>query len=183
MPASEALLCLFMSSHGAGHASCGTLTNWITRLELWHSINGAPWLGKKRLARAIKGAASAAPSSSSRSPHLPVLVTHLQMLHEALDLANTFDTLVYAIACIGFWSQCKLVELCLDAPFDPQHHASRSSARKSNTASNGMTYGGFFAPTRKRNLLGTGYIGHAQVASAVQTKPSLIILRSTQTYP
>src|SRR5882724_9794502 len=149
MPASEALLCLFISSHGASHVGHGTLTNWITGLELWHSINGAPWLGKKHLACPIKGAASAAPSPSSRLPCLPILISHLQMLHGALDLANTFDALVDAIVCIGFWSQCRLVELCLDAPFDPQHHASRSSVRKSNMASNRVTYSGFFAPYMK----------------------------------
>jgi len=49
MPATEALLCIFITFHGTGHVGQGMLTNWITGLELWHSINGAPWLGKGTL--------------------------------------------------------------------------------------------------------------------------------------
>ena len=38
MPVTESLLCLFITSHGAGRVGRGTLTNWITGIELWHSI-------------------------------------------------------------------------------------------------------------------------------------------------
>ena len=53
MPASEALLCIFITSHGTGHIGKGSLIK-LTGLELWHTINGAPWLGKHRVSRAVK---------------------------------------------------------------------------------------------------------------------------------
>jgi len=56
MPATKALLCIFITSHGTGHVGQGTLTSWVTGLELWHSINSAPWLGKGHLNHAIKAA-------------------------------------------------------------------------------------------------------------------------------
>jgi len=47
------------------HVGQGMLTNWISGIELWHLINGEPWLGKGHLNCAIKGTASVTPSSSS----------------------------------------------------------------------------------------------------------------------
>jgi hypothetical protein len=45
MPASEALLCLFISTEGAGRVTEGTAASWLSSLEMWHSINGASWNG------------------------------------------------------------------------------------------------------------------------------------------
>ena len=79
MPASEALLCIFITSHGTGHIGKGSLINWLTGLELWHTINGAPWLGKHRVSHTVKGAAASAPPSSFRPPRLPITINHLCM--------------------------------------------------------------------------------------------------------
>ena len=171
MPITEALLCIFNTSHGTGRIGQGTLTNWVTGLELWYSINCVPWLGKGHLNHAIKGATSVTPSSSSCPLHLLVLISHLQSLHATLDLKNTFDASVYAIACISFWSQCRLIELCLDELFDPLHHPSRGSHWKEGTASNGLNYGAFFTPHTKTKPRGvwnywtcSGYICSADKA-------------------
>ncbi|KAF8229212.1 hypothetical protein L208DRAFT_1287590 [Tricholoma matsutake] len=45
MPSSEALLCLFIANQGASSVSEHTVSSWLSSLEMWHSINGAPWHG------------------------------------------------------------------------------------------------------------------------------------------
>ena len=103
MPATESLLCIFITTHGAGKVRKGTLLSWLFGLELWHTINGAPWLGKSRLAHAVKGATSFAPAACFHPPCLPVTIQHLQALQDNLDHTNTFDAAVWAVACIAFW--------------------------------------------------------------------------------
>ena len=65
MPAEEPLLCLFITLHGARQVGKSTLISWLASLKLWHSINGTPWLGRTCLARAVKGAASFTPPTTS----------------------------------------------------------------------------------------------------------------------
>ena len=54
MTASEAILTLFVTAKGAHIVSATTIKHWLLRLELWHTINGAPWLGGSALRRALK---------------------------------------------------------------------------------------------------------------------------------
>jgi len=106
-------------THGAGKVGHSSLATWLLSLEIWHLLNGAPWLGGAQLAQATNGSATAAPSASTRSPRPPVTLAHLNVLHRALNLANTFDASVFAVACFAFWCQCHLNELCIDSTFDP----------------------------------------------------------------
>ena len=106
MPASKSLLSIFITTHGAGRVGKGTLLSWLSGLQLWHVINGAPWNGGACLSQAVKGTASFAPSSSFCAPRLPVMIHHLRILKHDLDITNMFDAAVWAVACIAFWSQC-----------------------------------------------------------------------------
>jgi len=54
MPASEPLLTVFVTCCATGSVSFSTLHHWLLSLELWHEINGAPWLGHSTLKRAVK---------------------------------------------------------------------------------------------------------------------------------
>ena len=154
MPAAEPFLCIFITAHGAGKVGKGTLTSWLTGLKLWHTINGAPWLGKAHLSRAVKGATSFAPPSSTRPPRLPVMIDHLRTMKSNIQLSNPFDAAVWAIACIAFWSQCRLIELCVDGLFNPTQHAPKSTPLKSRKTSTGVEYGGFFSPSTKTKRTG-----------------------------
>src|SRR6266481_1476537 len=127
---------------------------WLMGLELWHTINGAPWLGAARLACTIKGASALAPSSSFRQPRLPVTIQHLRCLKHHLDLSNTFDAATWAVACVAFWCQCHLNKLCSDSQFDPLWQAPKNTPIKTGTTSNHVQYGGFFAPSTKTNPRG-----------------------------
>jgi len=54
MPASEALLTVFVTCHATGSVSSSTLHHWLLGLELWQEINGAPWLGCSTLKWVVK---------------------------------------------------------------------------------------------------------------------------------
>jgi len=107
MPASECLLSTFITTHGAGSVGKGAIKTWLLGVELWHRINGAPWLGGAELQRAVEGSAKLAPKSSHLSKRDPVTIDHIRALHHHLDLTNSFDIAVFAIACIAFWCCCR----------------------------------------------------------------------------
>ena len=65
------------------------------------------------------------PPSSNWNKQIPVMIQHLQALCLHLSLTNTFDAAVFAMACVSFWCQCKLAEMCIDGAFDPSQHATR----------------------------------------------------------
>ena len=181
MLASKSLLSIFITAHGAGRVGKGTLLSWLSGLQLWHVINGAPWNGGARLSRAVKGAASFAPSSSFHAPRLPITIHHLHLLKQDLDVTNTFDAAIWAVACIAFWSQCRLAEVCIDTVFDPKVHASRSSPLKSGFTANGVEFGSFFAPSTKPNHAANGFAGLILVASAALSLLSKITGSLTKT--
>src|ERR1700731_72181 len=51
MPASEPLLALFVAEEGAGQVSGGTISSWLSGLQLWHAFNNALWAGGQILRR------------------------------------------------------------------------------------------------------------------------------------
>jgi hypothetical protein len=64
MPANKALLCLFIANQGAGSVSEHTVSSWLSGLEMWHSINGAPWHSGRILKHTKRGVAKLTPPSS-----------------------------------------------------------------------------------------------------------------------
>src|SRR5882724_10117716 len=54
MPASEALLTMFITCHTTALVSSSTLCHWLLGLELWHEINSSPWLGHSTLKWVVK---------------------------------------------------------------------------------------------------------------------------------
>src|ERR1700722_4153373 len=128
MPASESLLVLF-AADAAGQISASTLNTWLAGLHFWHIINGAVWNGGERLTQIKKGVRKLTPATSKRKKRPPVTIEHIYALRKGLDLTNSFDTSVWAIACVAFWSCCRLGELLIPSPntFDPIKHASRDT--------------------------------------------------------
>ena len=127
MPAPEWLLSAFVTTRGAGDVGKGALSAWILGLQLWHNINNALWSGGAHLKRALQGAARMAPPSLNWNKHIPVTLQHLQALRFHLTLTNTFDAAIFAMACVSFWCQCRLAEVCINGVFDPSRHATQES--------------------------------------------------------
>lgn len=106
MPASDNLLALFVASW-AGKIATTSLENWISGLHFWHTLHGAPWYGNALLRMSTAGLNKLVPESSKRPRRPPVTIEHMHALYRNLDLSNAFDTSVFAVASIAFWSCCR----------------------------------------------------------------------------
>ncbi|KAF8240142.1 hypothetical protein L208DRAFT_1234893 [Tricholoma matsutake] len=102
MLASEILLSSFAAS-AAGSVSESALNNWLAGLQYWHVVNSATWHGSDMLHHV-------------RSKCPPVIIEALTTLKLGLDLSNTFDAAVWAIALVVFWSCCQRVSHHFLAP-------------------------------------------------------------------
>ncbi|KAI5981618.1 DNA breaking-rejoining enzyme [Pisolithus albus] len=151
MPASSELLSMF-AAHYAGKLSQKTLNNWLAALHFWHIVNGAPWHGNDMLRHLV-------PPSSKRAKRPPVTLEALCILHDRLDLSNTFDASVWALASLAFWSCCRLGELLIAPPqaFDPSKHVSRQVLPLSiSTLENGTRHSTFHIPWPSKTTLSLG---------------------------
>ncbi|KAF8573265.1 hypothetical protein K439DRAFT_1665860 [Ramaria rubella] len=137
MPAPEILLCLFVANYGAGKVTSECITSWLAGIHRWHQIHDVPWFGDKALSLTIRGSLYRLTTSLScqtcsgllsETPRPPVTIQHIECLRNNLDLSNTFDAAVFAVATIAFFGCCQLGELTIPSKhtFDPTYHASRS---------------------------------------------------------
>ncbi|KAF8226454.1 hypothetical protein L208DRAFT_1161189, partial [Tricholoma matsutake] len=149
MPASEALLCLFIANWGAGSVSKHTVSSWLSGLEMWHSINGAPWHGGRILKCTKWGVAKLVPPSSREPPCDPVSFECMVALWQHLDLSNTHDSAIWAVACMA----C-LGELLPKSTttFDPTCNVQWSTPIHHGTAPNNHNYLQFKIPWSKTKL-------------------------------
>ena len=150
MPASEVLLSSFIAS-AAGKVATTTVDNWLAGLHFWHTINAAEWHGNDMLAQTRKGVRKLVPISSKRAKRPPVTIEHLYALRKGLDLTNAFDIAVWALACIAFWSCCRLGELTIPSVnlFDADKHVTRSSPLSFNQTASGVDFATCHIPWTK----------------------------------
>ena len=148
MPSSKHLLIAFVASCGAQKVSSITIKHWLLGLELWHIVNGAPWLSASVLKHIVKASLSLAPKSSFHTRCSPVLITHLSSLHHHLDFTNLFNVTVFAITCVSFWGQARLGEVTFNGSFDPLLHATKSGLILAHTSTS-HAYGKLWIPCTK----------------------------------
>ncbi|KAL1750814.1 hypothetical protein FB107DRAFT_294341 [Schizophyllum commune] len=152
MPASEALLSLFVAEMGAGKVHLGTVESWLAALALWHEVNGAQWKGGRVLSRTKKGVANVSSQLlHRRPPRNPVSYPHMVALRRHLDLSNTFDSAVWAVACSAWRGCCRLGELVpiSDSSFHPRRNMCRGTGMKAGTTPGGSEWISLFAPFTK----------------------------------
>lgn len=133
MPASDYLLSSFVAHH-AGSVSGSCIDGWMSALHSWHTINNAPWKGGSSFVSMVKkGATKLAPPP--RPPRAPVTLRHMKALQEGLNMSNSFDAAVWAVATSAFWGCCRLGELTVefDGHMDPGRSVTRAFA--------GVTFG------------------------------------------
>ncbi|KAI6107296.1 hypothetical protein EDD16DRAFT_1695074 [Pisolithus croceorrhizus] len=148
MPASTELLSLF-STHHTSQLSEKMLNNWLTGLHFWHIVNGASWNGNDMLHHIQRGFSKLVPTSSKRAKCPPVTLDALCTLHDWLNLTDTFDAAIWALAAIAFWSCCQLGELLVPSAhsFDSSKHAPHSILPLSiSSLENGTQYSSFHIP-------------------------------------
>ncbi|KAG1811118.1 uncharacterized protein BJ212DRAFT_1278216 [Suillus subaureus] len=129
MPASASLLAAFLAN-AAGTISNSTANSWMAGLHYWHAVNGATWFGTESdvLHHIRRGITKLTPPSSKRACCPPVTLDTLGQLAQGLDLTNSFNIAIFAVACVAFWSCCHLGELLIPSPnvFDLIKHISHS---------------------------------------------------------
>ena len=153
MPTSEAIPTLFIAAKGAHRVLATTIKHQLLSLELWHTVNGAPWLRASALKHALKASVSLAPTSSTRPKRTPITIDHIRSLRCHLDFTDPFEVTVFAVACVMFWAQACLGKLIFDGMFDPALHASRRDFTLSCSTS-GRCYGKLWVPQTKMKPLG-----------------------------
>lgn len=108
MPASGDLLSAFVAD-ASGTVSDSTVNNWLSGIHYWHIVNGADWHGSSSelLRHMRRGLSRLVPPSSKRVCRPPVTLEAFTQLRDGLDLSNSFDISVFAIACVAFWCCCR----------------------------------------------------------------------------
>ncbi|RXW12879.1 hypothetical protein EST38_g12974 [Candolleomyces aberdarensis] len=127
MPASSTLLASFVADQ-ASKASSSSINSWMSAVRTWHIINNAPWHGSSEFVAQVKlGASRMAPASLKKSPRNPVTLEHILALQKNLNPSDSFDAAVWAVACIVFWSCCRLGELTVSSEksFSPRLNVDR----------------------------------------------------------
>lgn len=128
MPASEDLLSAFATVMAASKVGKLTLENWLSGLATWHYIHGFPWKGGRGLRLTKTAVTKVTPLSSIRPKRPPVTIEHMHKLRVGLNLRNSFDSAVWAVATVAFWSCCRLGELTVPSinKFDASRHVSQN---------------------------------------------------------
>ncbi|OBZ72649.1 hypothetical protein A0H81_07917 [Grifola frondosa] len=148
MPAPEPLLAAFIAKW-SGAVARTTIDNWLAGLSFWHAINGAPWQGNKMLRVTCTGALKNEPAKKAKRP--PVTLEHMHALRDRLNLTNSFDAAVYAIACTAFWCCRRLGELVIPSPntFDADKHVAKSAGIRYRKLLGQAEYAVFHIPWTK----------------------------------
>jgi hypothetical protein len=149
MPASESLIVSF-AADAAGCVSLSALNTWLAGLHFWHIVHDAPWHGGERLTQVKKGVWKLVPISSKRKKRPPVTLEHMISLRKGLNLVDSFDASIWAVACVVFWSCCRLGELLIPSPetYVPTKHVA-CDTDLSFSSVNGMPYASLRIPWTK----------------------------------
>ncbi|KAG1790733.1 hypothetical protein EV424DRAFT_1337830 [Suillus variegatus] len=148
MPAPDHLLAAFIASWAGKVAGSTVPKNWLAGIHFWHNIHSAPWHGSTLVYTATSGLCKVVPQTSKKLQRPPVTLEHMHTLFHLLDLSNSFNMSVFAIAATAFWSCCRyniarvcslcqtpniyftrLGELLINSvnSFDASHHVSHSA--------------------------------------------------------
>ncbi|GBE80443.1 hypothetical protein SCP_0301580 [Sparassis crispa] len=149
MPAMEPLLAAFIAQW-SGSVTQSTVDTWMAGLSFWHALHGAPWQGAKMLKVTCSAISKTTPASKEKCA--PVTVEHLYTLRANLDLSDSFDAAVYAVA---------LGELVIPSAgaFDPVKHVARAAPVAYRTLPGGTQYTVFHVPwTKTTKQLGADII-------------------------
>ncbi|KAL1743892.1 hypothetical protein HDZ31DRAFT_64637 [Schizophyllum fasciatum] len=174
MPASQVLISSFTAQF-PGKLTDSAVKNIICGLELWHTINHAPWHGNSHLVRLVKRAVTKAGVALKRPPRPPVLLAHLRTLRDSLNPDLPRDTTIFALALAAFWGCRRLGELVPESTksYDPARHLPCGTARAHNTF-RGLDALSFHIPWTKT----TGVAGGSLILTALPDDNPLCPLKA-----
>jgi len=103
----------------------------------------------------VETATRLAPESMQKACD-PITIQHLEWLCTGLDLNDPFNTSMFAMACLTFWSQMHLRELLFEFNFDPLLHITHNSILFGVTMSNRHYRKGWLPCMKTKPHLPTG---------------------------
>ncbi|KAJ3831531.1 hypothetical protein F5878DRAFT_549431, partial [Lentinula raphanica] len=110
MPADKTLIIGFVGHHmGSKSGSC--IKSWLSAIQAWHALAGAPWPTDSKLLKLARKGARIAGTHLKRPQRNPITLAHLLALYSAIDLSNSFHSAVWAVVCVAFWGCRRLGEL------------------------------------------------------------------------
>ncbi|KAJ3974967.1 hypothetical protein EV361DRAFT_840884 [Lentinula raphanica] len=111
MPADETLIIGFVGHHmGSKSGSC--IKSWLSAIQAWHSLAGAPWPTDSKLLKLARKGARIAGTHLKRPQRNPITLAHLLALYSAIDLSNSFHSAIWAVVCVAFWG-CRRLEILM----------------------------------------------------------------------
>ena len=134
-----------------------------------------------------QGSKQSTPASSLLPKCAPVTLKHLQALPSKLNLNDTFNTAVFAIATIAFWCQCHISKVCVYCTFDTtiQTTCPDHMVHLKNLAGLSQTfYSTHFGHLRQRpNCMANLLCGWIRAATVACSGPSPTTCKSTAMLP
>ena len=113
--------------------SIATARKYLSGIRAWHIAQGWPEpLSKeahKRIEWSLRGLQNIF-GSRTRPVRPPITIPMLRALRATLDLSNTFDACIWAMACCAFWGMMRFGEVSVKSrkDFDGAKHLKRSDA-------------------------------------------------------
>ncbi|KAJ3774000.1 hypothetical protein FB446DRAFT_686865 [Lentinula raphanica] len=168
MPADETLIIGFVGHHmGSRSGSC--IKSWLSAIQAWHALAGAPWPTDSKLLKLARKGARIAGTKFRRPQRNPITLAYLLALYSSIDSSDPFHSAVWAVACIAFWGCRRLGELTIPSQngFNPKYHASRSTEFKiARNPDNSFRSISFHIPwTKTTQEEGATIVGTAQTNS------------------
>jgi hypothetical protein len=140
---------------------------------MWHSINRAPWNGGCILTQTKKGVAKLTPPNCCCPLRDPVSFNHMSALCNSLDLTNTHDAAIWAVACTAwcgitwsvyffqfFYTSFSIGELLVKSPssFTPDCNITHNCPLTCGSAPNSHHFLKFKIPWTKTKLSAGNWI-------------------------
>jgi hypothetical protein len=123
-PISTSLLSTFLADC-AGAYSKSALKNAVAALHAWSLLHDVKWnINQRVITGLLKGSAALADDECARSPRLPVLLCHLELIAADIDRSLPFDIAWLACALTVFWGTARLGEFVIPTfnGFEPGVH-------------------------------------------------------------
>ncbi|KAF8226973.1 hypothetical protein L208DRAFT_1299161, partial [Tricholoma matsutake] len=127
MPASSELLVAFLANVAAHRVSYDCAKNWMSGLQFWHSLHGAPWNGKTSQVDVVPKVVK------NLCQPLPIACLSLQLLcstcMQHLSTSNSKDVALLALVEATFGGTCQLGKTTPPSvwSFDSKYHVMKGT--------------------------------------------------------
>ena len=116
-------------AHLAGVYAPSTVVNYVSTVQVWHTVHGLTWdINKKETELLYKAARNLVPPTSKCPEREPYTVMTIAAMWEHLDLALPLHAVVFAFLTTMFFTAAHTGEFTIPnlKAFDPTRHITRA---------------------------------------------------------